>query len=457
MSALKLFVSHSSRLDDVEHKYTRNDRNWQLLEDTCREIRQRYGDRVEVLVDKDGLVPGDDWNHRLNLWLAECHVAIILFSKRAIEKSDWVAKEAAILSWRAELDKDFTLIPVLLDGESTPEDLAGDFFGALQIHKSQCIRNAQTADDILAGIVRKLGEPETLPGAYPQTPMERLQGGIAEILDDKTTAASLCQALKDVGCPLPAPAPSRKRHYAELLARQFLKTTPVACNTCFSIFKDGLSPLKPQPSEERARELFKYIRSLWVEPADARSLQLAQRQQCPMALNGRLISWNDKELDTSCYTLDRFIERAWLGSSRFLAVPLTEAKPVGKVQDEIRRRFLGDGPLPPGPNPCDAQDRAVNRDGRTIVLMVLARIDTGGLPDPALLQDLVTLFGIYEKFMVVFDIGTDRPALPSSIRAAQPRLDDPDEFRDFLTCEYDAFYDERTTKTFLDDKYRIGP
>ncbi len=80
-------------------------------------------------MDKDGLIPGEDWNHQLNLWLAECHVAIVLFSKRAIEKSDWVAKEAAILSWRAELDKDFTLIPVMLDGESTPEDLAKDFLG----------------------------------------------------------------------------------------------------------------------------------------------------------------------------------------------------------------------------------------------------------------------------------------------------------------------------------------
>lgn len=160
MPALKLFISHSSRLDDVEHKYTREDRNWCLLEDTCAAIWQKYGDRVEVLVDKDGLIPGEDWNHRLNLWLAECHVAIVLFSKRAVEKSDWVAKEAAILSWRAGLDKDFTLIPVMLDGESTPEDLAKDFLGVLRIDTNQCIRNAKTAGDILAGIVRKLGGPE---------------------------------------------------------------------------------------------------------------------------------------------------------------------------------------------------------------------------------------------------------------------------------------------------------
>ena len=91
-----------------------------------------------VLVDKDGLIPGDDWNHRLNLWLAECHAAIILFSKRAVEKSGWVAKEAAILSWRAELDDGFTLIPVTLKGESTAQDLARDFLGTLRIDCVLC-------------------------------------------------------------------------------------------------------------------------------------------------------------------------------------------------------------------------------------------------------------------------------------------------------------------------------
>ncbi len=141
MSALKLFISHSSRLDDVEAQSTPAlDRNWRLLDDTCKAIRKKYGDRVAVLVDKDGLIPGEDWNHQLNLWLAECRVAvIILFSKRAIEKSDWVGKEAAILSWQAEVlaDKDFTLIPVMLDGESTPEDLAKDFLqGSRDRHPS---------------------------------------------------------------------------------------------------------------------------------------------------------------------------------------------------------------------------------------------------------------------------------------------------------------------------------
>lgn len=463
MTALKLFVSHSSRLDDVEHKHTREDRNWRLLDDTCQAIRLRYGNRVEVLVDKDGLLPGDDWNHQLNLWLAECHVAIILFSRRAIEKSDWVAKEAAILSWRAELDKDFTLIPVMLDGQSTPADLAKEFFGTLKIDQRQCIRQAQTANDILAGIVQKLGEPADLAGEYPQTPLESLQGGIAKLLSEGTTTASLQEALRAVGCAAAHGGETDPRRYADLLARQFLRTGPEvasACSSaCFRTFKDGLSALRPAPTQERARELFKYIRPLWVEPGDAGSLRCAQGRKIPLALNGHLIGWCDDELKTRCYTLERFIERAWpgSGSDRFLPVPLPEARSVSEVQQEIRRRFLGAGDLPPGPNPDEFLDRAVNRDGRTIVLVILAAIDKGGLPDPAFLKDLAGLFEIYDQLILVFDIGADRPMLPGPIKDAQPRLEDPNALRAFLTCEYDAFYDERTTKTYLDQKYGIGP
>jgi len=377
MSALKLFISHSSRLDDVEHKYTSQDHNWCLLEETCKAIRRKYGDRAEVLVDKDGLVPGDDWNHRLNLWLAECHVAIILFSRRAIEKSDWVTKEAAILSWRAELDKSFTLIPVTLKGESTPEDLAREFLGTLRINDSQCIRDAQSADDVLAGIVRKLGEPETLAGDYPQTPLEVLRGGITELLTDKATEDSLLSALDAVGCNKPTPLPSSKKGYADLLARHLLLPSSRAVRSCFRTFEDALSQLTPEPDRDRARELFKYIRSLWVEPADVCRLRLAKQEGFPLTLTGQLVSWSDDELRTSCYTLERFIERAWPGpeSDLFLPVSLTEPKPAALVQEEIRCRFLGGGPLPPGPRSEEMQDHAVNRDRRTIVLLILAHVD----------------------------------------------------------------------------------
>ncbi len=52
MPALKLFVSHSSRLDDVPNKWKRADRTGGLLDDTRKAIRAHYGDKVDALVSR---------------------------------------------------------------------------------------------------------------------------------------------------------------------------------------------------------------------------------------------------------------------------------------------------------------------------------------------------------------------------------------------------------------------
>ena len=87
-------------------------------------------------------------------------------------------------------------------------------------------------------------------------------------MSDKTTVASLDSALAAVGCPEPTPPPSTSRGYAVLLARQLLRTSPDSVGNCFRTFKEALSRLIPEPPRDRARELFKYVRPLWVEPAD---------------------------------------------------------------------------------------------------------------------------------------------------------------------------------------------
>ncbi|MGH8581650.1 MAG: toll/interleukin-1 receptor domain-containing protein [Gammaproteobacteria bacterium] len=449
MPALKLFISHSSRLDDVEHKYTSADHNWRLLQDTCKAIGETYGDRVEVLVDKVGLIPGDDWNRRLNLWLAECHAAIILFSKRAIGKSDWVAKEAAILSWRAELDKDFKLIPVLLDGESTPEDLAKDFFGILNIGKYQCIPNAQTAAEISAGVVRCLGKPEDL--AENQTPLGRLQGGIAKLLGEGPTHASLQAALQAVGCSITPDGTPNHERFANRLARRFLSADPEDAAACFITFQCGIDPLSPSLARERARELLKFVRPLWVEPEAAANIPLALWHNEPLALEGQFITQPDVELDAKTgYTLERYLERAWPGSSLYCFVTVPGAKASDEIRAEIRRSYLGSGL----PTTIDGakQDQIINRDPKTIILVIVACSDSGGLPDPRLMQDLAELRTHYDKLVTIFALeagaGLSRE-LPSGIREVLPRLESRRE-----TVAYLA---ERAAKSFLDQKYGIAP
>lgn len=446
MSKLKLFVSHSSRLDDVDHQYTREDHNWALLEATCKAIREQYPEHIEVLVDRDGLIPGDDWNHRLNVWLAECHVALILFSRRAIEKSHWVAKEAAILSWRAELNDEFKLIPVLLDGETTPEDLARDFLGVLRIDRSQCIRNATGANDILAGLKQQLGDPRDWP-VFPKTPLERLQDGIAEGLSGSTTDASLEQALHALGCPPPPAALPHRQHYANRLARCFLASGEQV-NDWANTFMCGLDPLQPPPAQEWAEYVLRAVRPLWVDPGAAAYLPRARRERDPLALSGQYTTYADNYLAKEAYTVERYLERAWPGSNLYCLVMVTRFCSLDEFKRRIRACILGPA-LPPWMD-GDAQDKEVIGDPRLIVLVISARADAGGLPDAALLDEMQQrLLNHYPNLVVLFAVDATDDPLPAAVKAIAPPLDPQREQAAFLA--------ERRARTYLDQKYGINP
>ncbi len=451
MPPLKLFVSHSSRLDDVDHHYSEDDHNWQLLETICQAIRDKYVDQIDVLVDKDRLKPSDDWNHRLNLWLQECHAAIILFSKRAMENSAWVAKEATILSWRAELNPKFKLFPVMLKGETTPDDLKRVCSGVLQIDRFQCVHDVQEAKDILDGIAEALDALKDL-AKLPLTPMEILQEGIAKILD-QCTEASLRLALEDI-CGRQPETLADKKACANRLAQLFLETKPDNPTHCFTTFQQGLGPLKPLPCPQEAIDLLKLVRSLWVEPDDAAALRLAKIHRHHVALNGHCISANGPDNKTRCYTLERYIERAWpLSKDKFLIVSLTGAKPLEQIQQEIRDNCLGLLPPCPLPNADQLSDQAVNEDVRTIIVLIPAYKDKGGLPDPDSLKKLLELFAIYNKIMLVFDLRDEHPELPPTVKYAQHKLRDKNAMKAFLDCENLAYRREGAVKTYLNDLY----
>ncbi len=446
MPALRLFVSHSSRLDDVPRRYTDDDANWCLLRATCDGLQARYGDAIRILVDRDGLIPGDDWNLELNLWLAECQAAVILVSRRALERSDWVAKEAAILGWRRALDPNFKLILVTIEGESSPDDLAQGFFGALDLGRLHCVHAGRDAAVIVDGIARGLGDPDTLAADCARTPLDLLQGGIARLLAQTATEDSLEAAAAALGCADLDPRLSNRERCAAALARRLLRTSLDGPGSCFQTCRCTFDHLAPRLTWERARELLEQVRPLWVHPAAAAYLPAALDDRRALTLSGQLLTQADDLLGTEAYTLERYLQRAWPGAHP-RCVPVGAARTAAQVQAEIRRRVLGEG-LPPMLTATQL-DRQVNREPTAIVVIVCAADDGGGLPDPRLCAELEQLTAIYDKLVLVFASTTPLAALPETLRLIMPPLDPQ--------TEGDAFLAERAATIDLYHRYGRHP
>jgi len=250
MGALKLFISHSSRLDhpEISNDPAQNP-NLKLLLEVIAAINQEYGSKVEILVDKDlqGLPVGQDLEKRLNEWLAECHVAFILFSKNALENSNWVKKEAAILSWRRELDKDFKLIPICIEGQTTPDDLDTGIFATLHIGKSQGIRNAANGLDIMTA----LRDSKALEAQLWQTPFDKLEQVITTLLESNATANTLEIAWQELNVnEKPDFYPAKGDKFAHALTRYLFRNG----KDCLTSFQSVVNKIRPKVKKDNALE-----------------------------------------------------------------------------------------------------------------------------------------------------------------------------------------------------------
>lgn len=428
MPALKLFISHSCRLRPADVDDDEATANWQLLQATCTELATAYGDRVEILVDYDGLQPSDDWERRLNEWLAECHAAIILFSRRAIEGSNWVKKEAAILSWRAGLEPGFKLFPVLLDQQATPEDLEGDdFFASLAITRAQCVQNATTAEGIRHAIRTRLDQLLT-SFALPQTPFERLREAVATVISEEVRLTSL-EYVWTTSFPGERLHPSQSA-YADALSRKLLNDGEAA----LACFQNVLDNALPHPQRERAEELLKFVRALWVDAGAAGLIAASRTHGKLLALNGRHLARSEPALGTCHFTLDRYLERAWPATARIRIIPVSQASSGTAIEQEIRATYArGMAHLT-----AEEIDRRACRDSWHVVVFVATAACSGEIPDPRLIAELKPLQQRYPRLIFAFGVGVEMSAeLPDGLWPLVPHLS-PTTEDDQLAFELDA-------------------
>ncbi|MCF1182440.1 toll/interleukin-1 receptor domain-containing protein [Marichromatium gracile] len=413
-----------------------------MLRETFDRIKERYGDSIRILMDRNGLIPGDDWNKELNLWLAECQAAIILVSNRALEKSDWIAKEMSILSWRKALDPDFIFIPITIQGESNPNDLESGFWKSLDIDRTTSHHAIErSAESIIDGIVRCLGGPQELSARCALTPLDRLRDAIAKLLSDEATATALEDALEDfeptpserLGCGLPT-----AKRYAYRLAEHMMQAHNDDAKWCFEAFERVLRSA-PLLSLEKRFLLLEKLRFFWVDPGAAGLLAVAQKTKEQLVLCGRWVMHADVFLETEAYTLERYLQRAWPGEN-LCCIPIANFREVEQIRAEIRERILTKKGLPPDLTDSEIDDYIKNI--KTIIVVAInASADQGGIPDPRQLRELKNLSDFYHKFILVFSSCASEEDLPEGVRAITPTLDQ--------NLEKQAYLTERVTVTSL--------
>lgn len=443
----KLFISHSSRIDDgavgVPAQY-----DFTLVKECSRLIREAYGKTVEVLVDYD-IRCGDDWERNLNLWLGECHAALILCSPRAVKASDYVKKEVAVLTWRREWERHrasgqvpdegsgIKLIPVLLDGMKS-EDLQSGFFGTLKISTSQC-REAVGADGVLNAVKEVLGKRAKLrPPAG--TPLDALSDSVRQIIAESVSVETLqnvVQAIAPAENTSVTPPENCVKFYSTEIARYLLRDGDKALQRFISI----LVAMRPRPLRERAEELLKSVRALWVHAGAAAMLPAARHRPELIALNGGLVCHVADDGLRSGYTLERYKERAWPDADAIKVITISNLKDIEEIRDEIRRRYA---PSAPKRN----VDRWIRQSPRAI--LVLIKPPTPELPDDRLCAGLIQLKQEYEE-KLIFVISSG-PYLPEheqqGVRFVRPALD-PE-------TEWDRQHDENDCWDTINTKYGAG-
>lgn len=422
MAALKIFISHSSRLRDDETSEPQALANWQLLQDTRSELATVYGDRIEVLVDYQELHSGDDWSHRLHMLLGECEAAIILFSRRAIEESDWVKIETTVLAHRRIVDSEFKLFSVTLPGQSKPEDLDRGYFGNLGLARWQAVPNAATAQEIVRAIRPTLGEPETLPGKR-QTAFQRKHGQIEDLLARYVVRNTLVDLWEKLcpGTPPPQTHAEPNRRYAWALAEHLLTDAEQALQRVQKV----LDHLLPELPREPAEALLKCLNALWVDATAASELSKDRSTARCLALNGRLIDYEDPEgSDRPFFTLNRYLKRAWPETRRVRLIPVAQVISADEIRDEIRKVYQR-GRLPLSD---DQLGQRLLADEWQVIVFLAGRLWPEGVIDPRLVDELQRLKAQYQPLIFVLGVdGTMRDDLPAGVQAILPELKLEDE------------------------------
>ena len=168
----------------------------------------------EVLLDGECLRAGEEWPAQLNAMMAYAHAGLILLTRAAINRPEWVRNEAYILAWRRSLDPEFKVFYALLD-DVTSSDLSASGFDPAHLRLIQEVPTKDCAG--IARIAKALGPK----GVMPRTPFEELASRLTEFLKD-ISRDSLARMVEHLKAPPLLWRPGEVTAYEQRIAAQVL-------------------------------------------------------------------------------------------------------------------------------------------------------------------------------------------------------------------------------------------
>jgi hypothetical protein len=244
--------------------------------EVCRKLRTELEKRLnadkrfKAFLDMRDLKGGDVWRDGLHAALRTCAAGVVLLTPESIQ-SQWVLKEATILSWRVFLREPVVLIVFVLD--VPPEALQQHGFGALDLDAIQQIQLAgrtqadikkavtEAVDVLRSRVARPLSDARRLP------PTEVWIKGFAErlsmIVGTRQTELR-DEFLRGMCDELKIPRKDRDRFDADPLVH-IASHVLVADDNQVVRFLDQAG----RPDEPQRKNLREWLAALWVEATPA--------------------------------------------------------------------------------------------------------------------------------------------------------------------------------------------
>ncbi|MET9833393.1 hypothetical protein ABZ078_29735 [Streptomyces sp. NPDC006385] len=262
-------------------------------------VRTRLVERLkgpEQRVRVDDLLPAAaDWRWTLNVWMAECDVAVVLVTRGGMDKP-WLKREVNILLWRLALGAPLTVLPVLLGGLQ-PRDLRKTEISQLVTRQMIIQGVEESEEDLVDRIVAALGD---LPRCADTSAMQSMAAKVEHCLDEVKQAFPLQEMARELGGrqqPFPEIREGRR-----FIAYQFLDERPT------EVVPKAIKKVAFYLDPDRLEKLINLAVPTWIDPVAVRRL-LPEDGQVVVTLGTERSDTARQHIDrASCFSDDYWVQ-----------------------------------------------------------------------------------------------------------------------------------------------------